>query len=165
MKHIIKLFTLLAALLLTTGFVSCSSDDDNESQEQSLAVTPANLDGVWQMTEWNNGQPMPEGTYCYVIFHRRDNTMEMYDNLNSMYAVHTTGSFTIKQDPYLGYVISGSYDNGVGDWNQSYIVSQLYQSTGTMVWTAKDDASDVCRYQRVSEVPAEILKEVSDIEE
>ena len=28
MKHIIKLFTLLAALLLTTGFVSCSSDDD-----------------------------------------------------------------------------------------------------------------------------------------
>ena len=41
MKHIIKLFTLLAALLLTTGFVSCSSDD--EPKEQSLAVTPANL--------------------------------------------------------------------------------------------------------------------------
>ena len=164
MKYIIKLFTLLVAVLLTTGFVSCSSDDDDEPQEQSLAVTPANLDGVWQMTEWNNGQPMPEGTYCYVIFHRRDNTMEMYDNLNSMYAVHTTGSFNIKQDPYLGYVISGSYDNGVGDWNQSYIVSNLYQS-GSMIWTAKNDASDVCRYQRVGEVPAEIKKEASDLEE
>lgn len=162
MKHIMKLFTLLAALLLTTGFVSCS--DDDEPQEQSLPVTPANLDGVWQMTEWN-GQPMAEGTYCYVVFHRRDNTMEMYDNLNSMYAHYTSGTFYVKQDPYLGYVINGTYDNGVGDWNQSYIVSQLYQSTGTMVWTAKDDASDVFRYTRVSEVPAEIKKEVSDLEE
>ncbi len=163
MKHIIKLFTLLAAMLLTTGFVSCGSDDD-EPQEQSLAVTPANLDGVWQMTEWN-GQPMAEGTYCYVVFHRRDNTMEMYDNLNSMYAHYTSGTFYVKQDPYLGYVINGTYDNGVGDWNQSYIVSQLYQSTGTMTWTAKDDASDVFRYTRVSEVPAEIKKEVSNIED
>ena len=109
MKHIIKLFTLLAALLLTTGFVSCSSDDD-EPKEQSLAVTPANLNGAWKMTSWNNGQPMPEGTYCYVVFNRRDNTMDMYDNLNSMYAVHTTGSFKVEQDPYLGYVVSGSYD-------------------------------------------------------
>lgn len=163
MKHIMKLFTLLAALLLTTGFVSCSSDDD-EPQEQSLPVTPANLDGVWQMTEWN-GQPMAEGTYCYVVFHRRDNTMEMYDNLNSMYAHYTSGTFYVKQDAYLGYVINGTYDNGVGDWNQSYIVSQLYQSTGTMLWTAKDDASDVFRYTRVSEVPAEIKKEVSDLED
>lgn len=163
MKHIIKLFVLLVALLPAAVFESCSSDDD-EPQEQSLAVTPANLEGVWQMTEWNNGQPMPEGTYCYIIFHRRDNTMEMYDNLNSMYAVHTTGSFSIKQDPYLGYIVSGSYDNGVGDWNQSYIVSNLYQS-GSMVWTAKDDASDVCRYVRVNEVPAAIVKEASDREE
>ncbi|MDY2805421.1 MAG: lipocalin family protein [Prevotella sp.] len=162
MKHIIKLFTLLAALLLTTGFVSCSSDD--EPKEQSLAVTPANLNGVWKMTAWNNGQPMPEGTYCYVVFHRRDNTMEMYDNLNSMYAVHTTGSFKVEQDPYLGYVVSGSYDYNLGDWNQSYIVTNLYAS-GSMIWTAKDDASDVCRYERCDAVPSDIIKEASDIEQ
>ena len=161
MKHIIKLFTLLAALLLTTGFVSCSSDDD-EPKEQSLAVTPANLNGAWKMTSWNNGQPMPEGTYCYVVFNRRDNTMDMYDNLNSMYAVHTTGSFKVEQDPYLGYVVSGSYDYNLGDWNQSYIVTNLYAS-GSMIWTAKDDANDVCRYERCSEVPAEIIKEASDL--
>lgn len=162
MKHIIKLFTLLAALLLTTGFVSCSSDDD-EPKEQSLAVTPANLNGVWKMTAWNNGQPMPEGTYCYVVFHRRDNTMEMYDNLHSMYAVHTTGSFKVEQDPYLGYVVSGSYDYNLGDWNQSYIVTNLYAS-GSMIWTAKDDASDVCRYECCDAVPSDIIKEASDIE-
>lgn len=163
MKHLIKLFTLLAALFLTMGFVSCSSDDD-EPHEQPLAVTPANLDGVWQLTEWNNGQPLADGTFCYVVFHRRDNTMEMYDNIGSMYAHHTTGYFSIKQDPYLGYIISGSYDNGIGDWNQSYIVTNLYQS-GSMTWTSKDDASDVCRYQRVSEVPANVVKEASDLEE
>lgn len=162
MKLIIKLFTLLAALLLTTGFVSCSSDD--EPKEQSLAVTPANLNGVWKMTAWNNGQPMPEGTYCYVVFHRRDNTMEMYDNLNSMYAVHTTGSFKVEQDPYLGYVVGGSYDYNLGDWNQSYIVTNLYAS-GSMIWTAKDDASDVCRYERCDAVPSDIIKEASDIEQ
>lgn len=107
MKHLIKLFTLLVVMLLSVGFVSCSSDDD-EPAEQPIAVTPANLDGVWKMTAWNNGQPMPEGTYCYVVFHRRDNTMEMYDNMNSMYAVHTTGSFFVKQDPYLGYIVGGT---------------------------------------------------------
>ena len=163
MKHIIKLFTLLAALLLTTGFVSCSSDDD-EPKEQSLAVTPANLNGAWKMTSWNNGQPMPEGTYCYVVFNRRDNTMDMYDNLNSMYAVHTTGSFKVEQDPYLGYVVSGSYDYNLGDWNQSYIVTNLYAS-GSMIWTAKDDASDVCRYELCDAVPSDIIKEASDIEQ
>ena len=163
MKYMIKLFTLLAALFLTTGFVSCSSDDD-EPQEVSLPVTPANLDGVWKMTAWNNGQPLAEGTYCYVVFHRRDNTMEMYDNLHSMYAVKTTGSFSVKQDPYLGYVVSGSYDYNLGDWNQSYIVTKLYAS-GSMIWTAKDDASDVCRYERCTAVPSDIIKEASDREE
>ncbi len=107
---------------------------------------------------------MPEGTYCYVVFHRRDNTMEMYDNMNSMYAVHTTGSFFVKQDPYLGYIVGGTYDNGVGDWNQQYIVSNLYKS-GSMIRTAKDDANDVCRYERCSEVPAEIIKEASDLKD
>lgn len=163
MKHLIKLFTLLVVMLLSVGFVSCSSDDD-EPAEQPIAVTPANLDGVWKMTAWNNGQPMPEGTYCYVVFHRRDNTMEMYDNMNSMYAVHTTGSFFVKQDPYLGYIVGGTYDNGVGDWNQQYIVSNLYKS-GSMIWTAKDDANNVCRYERCSEVPAEIIKEASDLKD
>ena len=28
-----------------------------------------------------------------------------------------------------------------------------------MTWIAKDDASNVCRYERCSEVPAEIIRE------
>ena len=34
-----------------------------------------------------------------------------------------------------------------------------------MIWTGKDDATDVCRYERCSEVPAEIVKETKDITE
>ncbi len=49
----------------------------------------------------------------------------MYQKFDSMYGRHITGSFAIKNDPYQGYIISGSYDNGKGDWNQSYLVTRL----------------------------------------
>lgn len=81
-----------------------------------------------------------------------------------MYAVHTTGSFFIKQDPYLGYIVGGTYDNGVGDWNQQYIVRDLFKS-GSMIWTSKNDEGDVFRYERCDKVPDEIVKEASDMEE
>lgn len=81
-----------------------------------------------------------------------------------MYGRHITGSFAIENDPYQGYIISGSYDNGKGDWNQSYLVTRLLAS-GSMIWTAKDDVTDISRYKRCNEVPAEILKECKDLTE
>ena len=36
--------------------------------------------------------------------------------------------FSIENDPYLGYVISGEYDFGNGDWNNDYIVTDLLES-------------------------------------
>ncbi len=159
MKHLIKLFTLLVIALFTCGFVSCSSDDD-EYLEPSLEVTPANLNGTWKLVEWNGAQ-LPEGSYCYIQFNRRDNTMEMYDKLQSMYAKHTTGTFYITNDPYQGYVINGTYDYGMGDWNQKYIVTRLLAS-GSMIWTAVGDETDVCRYERCSEIPADVVAEASD---
>ena len=77
---------------------------------------------------------------------------------------HITGSFAIKNDPYQGYIISGSYDYGMGDWNQSYLVTRLLKS-GSMIWTAKDDVTDISRYERCNEVPAEILKDCKDLTE
>ena len=104
------------------------------------------------------------GTYCYIVFNRKDQTFEMYQKFDSMYGRHITGSFAIKNDPYQGYIISGSYDNGKGDWNQSYLVTRLLAS-GSMIWTAKDDVTDISRYKRCDEVPAEILKECKDLTE
>lgn len=153
MKNLFKLMFLSAFLLC---FTACSDEED--TTEKSLAVTPANLNGVWQLATWNNGEALPEGTYCYVVFNRREQTFEMYQKFDSMYARYITGSFKIENDPYLGYVISGEYDYGNGEWNHEYIVTDLL-SSGSMVWTAADDAGDVSKYVRCDEVPDEIVEE------
>ena len=77
MKYLKKLFTLLVIALFSCGFAACSSDDD-ELEEPALEVTPANLHGTWKLVEWNNGEQVPEGTYCYIVFNRKEQTFEMY---------------------------------------------------------------------------------------
>lgn len=150
MKNILKLF---AAIVLFLCFSSCEKETVGES---SLEVTPANLDGTWQLSEWN-GQTLDANTYCYVVFHRKDKTFEMYQKFDSMYARYITGSFVIENDPYLGYVISGQYDYGNGDWNNEYIITDLFQS-GSMVWTVKN-GDEVTKYVRCESVPKEIIDE------
>ena len=157
MKNIFKLMALFAFVLC---FSSC--DDDEDTALPTLPVTAANLNGVWQLAEWN-GQPLAEGTYCYIKFNRKELTFEMYQKFDSMYARCITGSFKIKNDPYLGYVLSGDYDFGNGEWNHDYIVTDL-QESGSMVWTAKDDDSDVSKYVRCNKVPDEIIAEVKEDE-
>ena len=92
MKYLKKLFTLLVIALFACGFAACSSDDE-EPEEPSLEVTPANLHGTWELAEWN-GEPLAEGTYCYIVFNRKDQTFEMYQKFDSMYGRHITGSFS-----------------------------------------------------------------------
>lgn len=152
MKNIFKLMFLLTLLC---GFSSCS--DDDEPVVPTLEVTPANLNGTWQLAEWN-GQPLAEGVYCYVVFNRREQTFEMYQKFDSMYARYITGSFDIEDDPYLGSVISGEYDYWNGDWNHEYIVTDLLES-GSMIWTARDNENDVSKYVRCDKVPDEIVEE------
>ena len=65
MKNIFKL-TALAVFLCC--LVSC---DDDEPIIPTLEVTPANLNGTWELSEWN-GTPLAEGTYCYVVFNRKE---------------------------------------------------------------------------------------------
>jgi len=101
---------------------------------------------------------MAEGTYCYITFNRKELTFEMYQKFDSMYARHITGHFSLENDPYLGYIISGEYDFGNGDWNNDYIVTDLLES-GSMIWTAKDDDNDVSKYVRCEKVPASLIEE------
>ena len=130
MKNIFKLMALFAFVLC---FASC--DDDEKVEIPALPVTAANLNGTWQLSEWN-GQALAEGTYCYITFNRRELTFEMYQR----------------------YVISGEYDFGNGDWNNDYIVTDLLES-GSMIWTVKDDDSDVNKYVRCEKVPESIIEE------
>ncbi len=89
MKNIFKL-TALAVFLCC--LISC---DDDEPIIPTLEVTPANLNGTWELSEWN-GTPLAEGTYCYITFNRKEQTFEMYQKFDSMYARYITGSFSIK---------------------------------------------------------------------
>lgn len=151
MKNIFKLMAICAFLFC---FASC---DDDEPIILTLEVTPASLNGTWELTEWN-GVPLAEGTYCYVVFNRKDQTFEMYQKFDSMYARYITGQFSIEKDPYLGSVISGIYDYGTGSWNNEYIVTDLLE-TGSMVWTVKNNKNDVSKYIRCEEVPEGIVEE------
>ena len=157
MKNIFNLMALFA-------FLCCfSACDDDEAVIPTLAVTPANLNGTWELAEWN-GQPLAEGTYCYVTFDRKEQTFEMYQKFDSMYARHITGGFSIEEDPYLGSVIDGVYDYGNGEWNNKYIVTDLLE-TGSMIWTAKDNENDVNKYVRCEKIPEDIVKEAKVDEE
>ncbi len=151
MKNLFKLMTLL------TFFCCFTSCDDDEAVIPALEVTPANLNGTWKLSEWN-GKPLAEGIYCYVIFNRREQTFEMYQKFDSMYARYITGDFSIKDDLYLGAVISGVYDYGNGSWNNEYIITDLL-SSGSMIWTAKDNENDINKYVRCEKVPEEIVAE------
>lgn len=153
MKNAFKLMTFFA---LAFCCISCNNDDE-KVEVHKLPVTAANLNGTWQLYEWN-GEPMAEGTYCYITFNRKEQTFEIYQKFDSMYARHITGHFILENDPYLGYIISGEYDFGNGDWNNDYIVTDLLES-GSMIWTVKDDCNDVSKYVRCEKVPASIITE------
>lgn len=157
MKNIFKLLALLAIVI---GISSC--EKDTVAPDRMLEVTPANIDGIWRLAEWN-GQEIDSDTYCYIIFHRKDKTFEMYQKFDSMYARYITGTFYIDHDPRLGYVIGGQYDFGNGEWNNEYIVTSLTED-GTMRWTVKN-GDETTTYVRCDEIPSDVTGQAgSEIE-
>ena len=75
-----------------------------------------------------------------------------------MYARLITGTFEIEKDTYLGYVLSGTYDYGQGNWNNEYLVTDLLE-TGSMIWTVNGNKDDVSKYERCDKVPDEVIEE------
>jgi hypothetical protein len=149
MKRFLK---TMAFMLVLTGVFACSPEED--LAPQSLEVTPNNVSGVWKLADVN-GEALPQGVYCYMEFVRRDRTFTMYQKFDSMYPRRLTGSFDITKDEYKGYILSGKYDYGTGDWNNSYIVTSLFEES--MLLTVDAVNGDVCKYVRCNEVPAEII--------
>ena len=149
MKRFLK---TIAFMLVLGGFFACSPEED--LTPQSLDVTPNNISGVWELDEIN-GDTLPQGVYCYIRFVRRDMTFTMYQKFDSMYPRRLTGTFDITKDDYKGYILSGKYDYGTGDWNNSYIVTKLFEKWMTLAVDSEN--GDVCKYVRCNEVPAEII--------
>ena len=142
----------MALMLVLSGVVACSPDEDDTMQP--LEVTPNNISGIWTLAEVN-GELLPDGLYCYIEFVRRERTFTMYQKFDSMYPRRLTGGFSITKDEYKGYILDGRYDYGTGDWNYSYIVTNLFEES--MVLTADTENGDVCKYVRCNEIPAEII--------
>lgn len=149
MKTFIKIM-LLSVLFF--GTASCS--DGDEEQKTTLEVTYANLNGTWRLSNWMGQEINETESYVYIDFNRKDHTYTMYEKVSTGKAWKRTGSFSIIEDEKWGYVLSGNYAFGAGDWNQKYIVTDLVENS--MVWTVKGDASDVSTYTRCDKIPADV---------
>lgn len=154
-----KAFFRIVVILFSVLYLQGCSDEDSVTPEPSLAVTPANIAGTWMLVEWN-GVQLNDSVYCYITFNRRERTYVMYQKFDSMYARRITGTYSIDEDRALGAVISGTYDYGMGEWNNTYVVSDLYAS-GSMVWSAVGNFEDICRYVRCDAVPQYVVDEAN----
>ena len=114
-------FKMLLCTMLLATFVACNDDDD--VKDAILEVNYKNLNGTWRLSEWN-GKEMNDELYCYITFDRKEHTYIMYQNLNSMYSRKLTGSFLIEEKED-GFILSGTYDFGKGDWANKYIVTEI----------------------------------------
>lgn len=152
MKNILKMAMML---LFVCSFTACS--DDENPEPQSLEVTPNNISGIWRLEELN-GEAIPEGTFCYIEYVRSDRTFTIYQKFDSMYPRCITGVYSIEKDPYKGYILSGEYDYGMGEWNNDYIVTSLYETTMTLA--ADNETGEISKYERCDKVPSDILDSI-----
>lgn len=144
MRHF-KLLLFFAAFALLCG---CEKPVNYDPPLPLPDVTYRNIAGGWKLSQWN-GEELIEGSYLYIEFDGNARRFEMWDNLGSMYVQHKTGSFTISKDENEQYILSGQYDNGVGDWNSSYSVEFLHNGED-MLWHTGEESMI---FSRIDEIP------------
>lgn len=145
MRH----FKLLFLAVMSIIAISCEKPVvDNEQPLPQPDVTYETIAGAWQLTEWR-GEALSEQTFLYIEFDDESRCFEMWDNIGSMYTQHKSGTFSIAQNDQKEFVLTGTYDNGVGDWANVYTVRMMAQGE-KMVWYAEDENSI---FGRISEIP------------
>lgn len=142
---------LLATLLIASAtLITGCEKPASQSTEKPMAVTYATLDGCWQLTKWQ-GEAMAEDTLLYIEFDRTQRRYTMWDNIDSMYATDTTGTYAITEEEDGTYTLTGTYDYGVGDWSEEYSVT-LYDEGNTMLWRTRNGAQTM-EFVRVAGLP------------
>ena len=149
MNRFKSIFVMLAAVLLA---VSCGKEKLPEIEY--LEVTPNNIAGEWQLTQWS-GSDLDEGSYFYMDLVRKDRKFTIYQNFDSMAQMPhvVTGEFNLETDVELGAIITGMYDYDEGFWAHDYIVRNLTKDS--MEWVATDDDTFVQKFTRCS-IPEDI---------
>ena len=80
-KYLWSLLTFMMVAMLSIGFASCGSDDDNEESNGTDAITSKSLIGKWRIIEG------PSSSFVGVIYtYNSDGTWECSE---SIYAVYT----------------------------------------------------------------------------
>ncbi len=158
MKQILKYLTIA---LMALSLASCTDKPGEPEKEPALPVTPTNINGTWQLVEWN-GQALPESRYFYIEFIRRGSLFKSYENTASHGVHKETGVYDITIDESLGgAVITGKYDNFMEQgWDHSYIVTDL--TATRMVWTVAGNPDDVSVYARIDSIPSDITGETAE---
>ena len=146
MRHF-KLLLFFAAFALLCG---CEKPVNNDPPLPLPDVTYRNIAGGWELSQWN-GEELIEGSYLYIEFDGNARRFEMWDNLGSMYTQHKTGSFAITKDENDKVIISGQYDNGVGDWNKSY--EALFTRRGDSDYMAWITDSESMLFKHINQIP------------
>ena len=145
MRH----FKLLFLAVMSIIAISCEKPVvDNEQPLPQPDVTYETIAGAWQLTEWR-GEALSEQTFLYIEFDDESRRFEMWDNIGSMYTQYKSGTFSIAQNDQKEFVLTGTYDNGMGDWANVYTVRMMAQGE-KMVWYAEDENSI---FSRISEIP------------
>ena len=95
---------------------------------------------------------MAEDTYLYIEVDRREHRYTMWDNIDSMYATDTTGTFAITEEEDGTYTLSGTYDYGVGDWSSDYRVT-LSNKGERMQWISRSGSFQAMDFVRIEVIP------------
>ena len=141
---------LVATLIIVATIAGCEKPAPLPTEEK-IAVTYAALDGCWQLSMWQ-GAPRAEDTYLYIEFDRREHRYTMWDNIDSMYATDTTGTFAITEEEDGTYTLSGTYDYGVGDWSSDYRVT-LSNKGERMQWISRSGSFQTMDFVRIEAIP------------
>ena len=161
MKHIFKSVFLFAALALAACQGVVTEPDGNPD----LELTNNNLSGDWQLTTFDNGATLAEGTYVYVRFIRKDTKFEMFSNLqgNPDKPVRKTGTFALISDDKYGTLLDGLYDYTLEEhWSNPYQV--VLRPDGIMTLQSTGDPDDVSVFVRCT-IPEEITSGFPSVEE
>ena len=146
-----RYFKLLFLAVMSIIAIGCEkSVVDNEQPLPEPEVTYEAMDGAWQLTEWR-GEALSDQTFLYIAFDKVTHRFEMWDNLGSMYTQQRAGTYSISTNTKGEYILCGTYDNGVGDWNAEYVVS-IDQEATEMVWRSEDATSIFCRIAEIPEL-------------
>ena len=146
---LLRAFFAILLLIATLTTAGCEKPAPLP-EERPMVVNYAALEGAWQLTHWQ-GAPLEANSFLYIEFYRSERRYTIWDNIGSMYATDTTGTFSITEEEDGTYTLSGTYDYGVGDWSNTYKVT-LQDNGERMQWRARG-ASEVMDFERIDEIP------------